>query len=202
MPFAHRGIYAIVDTGVEAKPERLTQAVVDAGVTLVQLRAKGGVDRDLVLRLGTIAHAGGAQLVVNDDIEAALLADGVHLGIEDCAGVDLAEVRRRLDGKILGLSCGTPEEVRAAGAAGADYSGTGPIFGTSSKGDAGAPIGISGVRAVVAAATIPVVAIGGITLARIPQVRESGAIIAAVISALAGNDPGAAARALIDAWNR
>lgn len=202
MRFQHRGIYAIVDTAVSSEVAALTEAVVAAGISIVQLRAKAGVDRDLLHRLLSIAHGAGATLIVNDDIEAGLLADGVHLGIEDSGGIDLAELRRQLAGKILGLSCGTPDEVRAATMLGADYAGAGPIFGTQSKTDAGAPIGVSGVRAVVNAAGIPVVAIGGITVDRIAQVRESGATMAAVISALAGSDPVRSATALIAAWNR
>ena len=200
MAFRHRGIYAIVDTGVCADPVALTKTVVGSGITLVQLRAKAGVDRELLERLLGIVHSGDAELVVNDDVEAGQFADGVHLGIEDCEGLDLAALRRRLAGKLLGLSCGTPQEGRDATALGADYVGTGPVFGTQSKRDAGAPIGISGVRAVVRAAGIPVVAIGGITAAALPRVRESGAAMAAVISALTAQEPSAAVPALVAAW--
>jgi thiamine-phosphate diphosphorylase len=82
-----------------------------------------------------------------------------------------------------------------------DYLGAGPIFATTSKGDAGGPIGVNGVRVVVAATPLPVAAIGGITLASVARVRETGATMAAVISALAAAaDPEATARAFVAAW--
>ena len=100
------------------------------------------------------------------------------------------------------MSCGTPAEARAVDRALVDYLGAGPIFATRSKGDAGAPIGVNGVRVVVAATTLPVAAIGGIALASIPRVRETGAAMAAVISALAdAADTESAARAFVQAWN-
>ena len=83
-----------------------------------------------------------------------------------------------------------------------DYIGCGPIFATRSKSDAGGPIGVNGVRAVVVATPLPVAAIGGITAASLPRVRETGATMAAVISALSGAaDPEAAARAFVRAWS-
>jgi thiamine-phosphate pyrophosphorylase len=130
----------------------------------------------------------------------ARVADGVHLGQEDAAGLDLAAVRSALGDRIIGLSCGTPQEARAVDPALIDYVGIGPVFATGSKHDAGLPIGISGTRAVVAATTLPSAAIGGIGLANIARVRESGATMAAVISALVCEDPQAAARSLVTAW--
>jgi thiamine-phosphate pyrophosphorylase len=128
-------------------------------------------------------------------------ADGLHVGQEDAAQLDLAAVRARLGPRVLGISTGGPGEARAALAAGADYVGIGPMFATGSKLDAGPAIGAQGVEAVVRSVTIPVVAIGGITLERLPEVRATGAAMAAVISALAGaRDPVRAARAMHDAW--
>jgi thiamine-phosphate diphosphorylase len=102
---------------------------------------------------------------------------------------------------VIGLSCGTPAEARAADPALIDYLGVGPIFATGSKADAGGPIGVNGVRVVVDASALPVAAIGGITLAELPRVRETGAAMAAVISALAAApDPETAARAFVGAW--
>jgi len=74
------------------------------------------------------------------------------------------------------------------------------IFSTPSKSDAGLPIGVSGVRVVVEATGLPSAAIGGIDLTNLPRVRETGAAMAAVISALICEDPEAAARAFVARW--
>jgi thiamine-phosphate diphosphorylase len=126
--------------------------------------------------------------------------DGVHLGQEDAAGLDLRALREALGTRIIGLSCGTPDEARRADPALIDYCGVGPIFATATKHDAGLPIGINGVRAVVDATSLPCAAIGGIGLATLPRVRETGAAMAAVSSALVCEDPAGAARALVEAW--
>jgi thiamine-phosphate diphosphorylase len=194
------GIYALVEPARHADPARYLEALLDGGIRLFQIRAKAGLDRALLDRLVTLAHARDGVAIVNDDVELALRADGVHLGQEDAALHDLAAVRARLGARSIGLSCGTPAEARAARHV--DYLGVGPIFATASKADAGSPIGVNGVRVVVAATPLPVAAIGGITLASLPRVRETGATMAAVISALANAaDPAAAARAFVQAWN-
>ncbi|MFN2459068.1 MAG: thiamine phosphate synthase [Candidatus Velthaea sp.] len=175
-------------------------ALLDGGVRLFQIRAKRGIRRELLDALVARIRAGGGVVVVNDDVALAVHADGVHLGQDDPAAHDLPAVRVRLGRRIIGLSCGTPAEAQAAGGA-PDYLGVGPVFPTPSKADAGAPIGISGVRAVVAATALPVAAIGGIGLAQLPRVRESGAVMAAVISALArAADPSTEARAFVETW--
>jgi len=195
------GIYALLEPQRHADPLAYLDALLRGGIRIVQLRAKGGCDAAFVDALAARVRAAGGVTIVNDDVELALRADGVHLGQEDAAKHDLARVRDRLGARLIGLSCGTPHEARAA-AAQADYLGVGPIFATGSKSDAGGPIGVNGVRAVVAATALPVAAIGGITLAALGRVRESGAAMAAVISALAAaDDPEAAARAMVHAWN-
>jgi thiamine-phosphate pyrophosphorylase len=195
------GIYAIVDTSLSPDPVGFAQALIAGGIRVIQLRAKGGVDRAQLRALVACAHAGGALAIVNDDVEAAGLADGVHLGQEDAASIDLRMLRSRFDAKIIGLSCGTGDEARAACELPVDYVGVGPMFATASKSDAGPPIGADGIAAVVQASSVPVVAIGGITAERLSDVRASGAVMAAMISALSHNgDPESAARALVTAW--
>ncbi len=187
-----------------ARPQAFLDEVLSAGVRLVQYRAKRGVDRRVLHALVVRCRASGATLIVNDDVEAAvdIGADGVHLGQEDLAGCDVADVRRALGGRLLGMSCGTPDEARGAEAAGADYVGCGPFAATGSKADAGAPIGAAGVRAVVRATSLPVAAIGGIDLAALDDVARSGARMAAVISALArASDVRTAAGALVARWH-
>jgi thiamine-phosphate pyrophosphorylase len=178
------------------------------GIRLVQYRAKAGIDRATVRALHAQTRAAGALLVVNDDLDAARDADGLHAGQEDLAafrarGLAAAAVRAELRGKLLGISCGLPAEARQAEADGADYVGTGPFNATRSKLDAGSAIGAAGLAAVCAATTLPVAAIGGIGLDDLPAVAAAGARMAAVLSALAAApDPRARARDFVAAWAR
>ncbi|MEO7039445.1 MAG: thiamine phosphate synthase [Candidatus Elarobacter sp.] len=194
-----RGVYALVDPA-RVEPVAFTEALLRGGIRLFQIRAKAGIDGASVIAIvGRVRAAGGIALM-NDDVALARIADGVHLGQEDAAEVDLAALRRALGPRIIGLSCGTPQEAAAADPALIDYVGSGPVFATPSKDDAGLPIGINGVRAVVAATALPCAAIGGIGLHNLARVRESGATMAAVISGLVCDDPEAAARAFVERW--
>ena len=196
-----RGVYALVDPD-RAEPIAFTEALLRGGIRLVQVRAKSGIDgTTLVAIVGRVRAAGGVALV-NDDVRLARLADGVHLGQEDAAQLDLPALRRALGSALIGLSCGTPHEARAADPALIDYVAAGPAFATPSKDDAGLPIGLSGVRAVATATSLPCAAIGGIGPATIGRVRETGAAMAAVISALVCEDVEAAARDLVRGWDR
>jgi thiamine-phosphate pyrophosphorylase len=194
-----RGVYALVDPD-RVEPIAFTEALLRAGIRVIQIRAKNGIDGYSLVAIVQRVRAAGGIAIVNDDIALARSADGVHLGQEDAAALDLAEVRRALGDRIIGLSCGTPQEARAVDPRLVDYIGVGPVFATGSKHDAGLPIGINGVRAVTEATALPCAAIGGIGRANIARVRESGATMAAVISALVCDDPESAARALVEAW--
>ncbi len=196
-----RGVYALIDPAAHAEPMAYLDALLRGGIRLVQVRAKRGIAPGLFRATVARIRAAGGTAIANDDVELALEADGVHLGQEDLAGHDLRALRDRLGPRAIGLSCGTPAEARAVPAGLVDYLGAGPIFATASKDDAGGPIGVNGVRVVVEATALPVAAIGGISLASLPRVRETGAAMAAVISALAAAaDPEAAARAFVGAW--
>jgi thiamine-phosphate pyrophosphorylase len=195
-----RGVYALIDPSAQ-EPIAATEALLRGGIRLVQIRAKDGIDAATLLAIVGRVRAAGGLTLVNDDVRMARLADGLHLGQEDAAPLDLAQLRRGLPDAIVGLSCGTPAEAREADPRIIDYLGVGPIFGSRSKDDAGPAIGISGVRAVVEATTLPCAAIGGIGLDNLARVAESGAQMAAVLSALTGGDVEAAARALVERWN-
>ncbi|KAB8140842.1 thiamine phosphate synthase [Chloroflexia bacterium SDU3-3] len=170
------------------------------GATMVQLRHKLLPARELVAlgrALHAITRAAGVPLVVNDRVDVALAigAEGAHVGQGDMPARDA----RALLGPqaILGVSTATLDEAWAARADGASYLGVGDIFGTASKDDAGAPVGLARLRQIAAAVGLPVVAIGGITVANAPQVAAAGAAGAAVISAIVGvPDPEVAARLL------
>ncbi len=197
-----RGIYAILNEGDDVL--RLARATVDAGIRIVQYRAKRGIVTGHLRALRDMTSAVGALLVVNDDWRAAVEfgCDGVHLGPDDDGFVDIAPVRAAIGTRLIGLSCGTVEEAREANRLGADYIGVGSVYATASKADAGDPIGVDGLQRVAAAATMPVAAIGGITARNLEPVRHCGVAMAAVISAIsAAPDPQSAAHELVRQWN-
>ena len=199
-----RGIYLIVNDGAQ-DPLPVAIAALRAGLRIVQYRAKKGIDARRLRALRAATADAGALLIVNDDWKATLAydCDGVHLGPGDDGFDDVVAVRRALGDRLIGLSCGTVIEAQMAVAAGADYAGVGSVFATASKADAGDPIGLDGLRRIVAAVSpLPVAAIGGIGAAQIAGVRACGASMAAVISAVSQSaDPFAAAAALVRAWN-
>jgi thiamine-phosphate pyrophosphorylase len=166
---------------------------------MVELREKGIPDRDLLRTaraLRELSARRGALFVVNDRPDVALLsqADGVHLGQLD---LPPGAVRSLVgEGLLIGVSTHSVDEARAAEAAGADYIGAGPVFPTRTK-DAGPLLGLDGLRAILDAVSIPVLAIGGIGPGNAALVARAGVARAAVSSAILGAaDPGAAARAI------
>jgi thiamine-phosphate pyrophosphorylase len=195
------GIYVIINE--DARVPQFARAVLESGVKVLQYRAKDGVNAGhlQVLRRFTLAH--DALLIVNDDWRATLAynCDGVHIGPDDEGFTAVASVRAALGDRLIGLSCGTVDEVRFANAQDVDYVGVGSVYATASKADAGVPIGIDGLRAIAAQSWNPVAAIGGIGLAQIDAIRATGVAMAAVITAVAdASDPKAAAQALVERW--
>jgi thiamine-phosphate pyrophosphorylase len=178
----------------------VVRAAVRGGATMVQLRDKGASTRERI-ELGRALHRvtrpAGVPLIVNDraDVALAIDAEGVHVGQDDMP----APLARQIIGpaRILGVSAGTVDEALQAARQGADYLGTGDVYGTPTKADAGTPIGLGGLAEVARAVAIPVVAIGGITIDNAPAAIEAGAAGVAVISAVIGAaDPEDAARRL------
>jgi len=174
-----------------------------AGVRLVQLRIKAPPDGALaaqIRRAQALCTAFGIQLIVNDHWQLALAAgcDFVHLGQGDLPGADLAALRRA--GVRLGVSTHDEGELERALAVAPDYVALGPIYHTTLKVMPWAPQGLARIgqwkRRVGA---LPLVAIGGVTLARLPQVFAAGADVAAVVSDILGaQDPPARARQWLD----
>jgi thiamine-phosphate diphosphorylase len=181
----------------------IADAAIDAGIRVMQYRAKHGIDAARLQTLRDRTRRADALLIVNDDWRAALAfdCDGVHVGPDDDGWSAIAAMRAALGDRLIGLSCGTAEEAARANDEDVDYVGVGAVFATASKADAGAPIGIDGLRSVANVSRFPVAAIGGIGTAAIAQVRATGVAMAAVISAIdAASDPRAAATALVKAW--
>ena len=157
---------------------RITQAV-SAGVDWVQIREKDLAARRLLALVETAARDarrhGKTRVILNDRLDVALAAGahGVHLGTHSMP-VDVVRRLAPLDFKI-GVSCHSLADAKIAEAAGADYLLLGPIFSTPSKLQYGPPLGLATLRKVTLQVTIPVVALGGITLDRAAACRENGA---------------------------
>ena len=181
----------------------LAGAALRGGVRIVQYRAKVGIAGEHVRAIRALTRRYGSLFVINDDWRAAVEydADGVHVGPDDAKPGQLKGIRAVMGARMIGISCGTVDELRGIDPSLADYVGTGPVFASSSKADAGEPIGIAGLQMVVRATRLPVAAIGGITAANARAVRAGGVAMAAVISAIADAvDPEAAARELVSLW--
>lgn len=152
------------------------------GATVLQLRLKNAATADVV-ELGR--HLAGlglpAQLVVNDDVDAAIeLGAGVHLGQGD-PGLE----RALAAGIPVGVSVTKRREAAVAELHGASYLGAGPVWVTPSKPDAAPPIGLEGLRDVCLSVSVPVVAIGGIDASNAADCIRAGASGVAVIRAVA-----------------
>lgn len=167
----------------------VVRAMLDAGVRLVQYREKSkkmGAKYEECLLLRAMTREAGAAFIVNDDIDLALLvgADGVHVGQED---LPVAAVRALVgDGTAIGLSTHSPEQARAAVAAGADYIGVGPVFATQTKDDVCAPVGLSYLDFVAREIGLPFVAIGGIKEHNLAEVVAHGGRCAALVTEIVG----------------
>lgn len=169
------------------------------GVTAIQLRSKTLTDRETLTCAKAIVErcrAAGAMSIINDRLDIALAAgaDGIHLGVDD---LPLADARRLAASLVIGYSPESDEQASAAAASGADYLGVGPVFGTVSKADAGAAIGLATVERRAILAGLPVIGIGGITATTAHSVVDAGAVGVAVVSAiLRAPDPSSATRDL------
>jgi len=175
-------LYAISDDDIGA-----IESALRGGATLLQLRAKGLPDGELLSlarRVKAVTDRHGVALIINDraDIAVEIDAAGAHLGLSDG---DLRVARALLGGRTLGATARTVEQALAAQAAGADYLGCGAVFGTATKADA-VPMPLGLLREICAAVRIPVVAIGGIGRANIARLRGCGMAGFAVASGIFG----------------
>ncbi|HEX4574957.1 MAG TPA: thiamine phosphate synthase [Gemmatimonadales bacterium] len=172
---------------------------VRGGATLIQLRQKDAAPRELVALARALVDALPVPVLVNDRVDVALAAGaaGTHLGQDD---PPLDQLRAHVPvGFVLGLSVGSPVEAERVRAWPADYWSVGPCFATSSKADAGTPLGPDGFAALARLAPphVPVIAIGGVTVGNAGALAHAGAAgIAAIAAVWSASDPASAARAL------
>jgi thiamine-phosphate pyrophosphorylase len=176
-------------------------AGLSGGVDTVQVRVSDEVtDREahqLASRVLELCRRYGATCLGNDRLHVALAvgADGGHVGADD---LPVAAARRVLGpDAIIGATARDPGAARRATADGASYLGVGPAYPTGTKTGLPAPIGLAGIAAVAEATPLPVIAIGGITVGRAPELRLAGAHGVAIVAAISqAPDPAAAAARL------
>lgn len=172
------------------------EALARGGVELVVLRERSwsGAEWTEAARRLVPLRARGLRVVASRrlDCARALGLDGVHLGAE---AVPVAEARAFLGGgALIGYSAHRADEARAAAAAGASYVTLSPVFATDSK-PGTPPRGVDWLREAARGLPLPVLALGGLSAARVAEVRAAGAHGVAAVAALGGApDPEAAAR--------
>ena len=162
----------------------------DGGATFIQLREKTLDDETFLeeaKELQKLCKEYKVPFVINDNVDIAIKmdADGVHVGQSD---MEAGDVRAKLGpDKIVGVSAGTVEEAILAEKRGADYLGVGAVFPTGSKDDAD-DVSHETLKAICDAVSIPVIAIGGITVDNTPELAGTGICGIAVISAIYAAD--------------
>jgi thiamine-phosphate pyrophosphorylase len=179
-------------------------AALAAGADTIQVRVPDAMtDREayeLATRVLRMCRDADATCLVNDRLHIALAvgADGGHVGADDLP----VHAARTVLGRdaILGATARDPETARRAVKDGATYLGVGPAYATSTKDGLPDPIGSAGVAAVAQAVTVPVIAIGGVTAAKVEELSRANAYGIAVVGAInAAADPGKATAELLQA---
>ncbi|RNI27228.1 thiamine phosphate synthase [Rufibacter immobilis] len=172
-----------------------------AGVHWVQLRLKNVSPdhwRQEALDTQAVCQHYGAKLIINDNVALAqeIGADGIHLGLQD---MSTKEARKQLGpGMIIGGTANTFEDIQMHAAAGVDYVGVGPFRFTSTKEKLSPILGLEGYQKIIsrcraAGITQPLLAIGGVTAADVPDLLAAGLHGIAVSSVINKSDNAAAA---------
>lgn len=196
-------LQVLTDLDAPTDPLVAVDAALAAGAPIIQVRAKALGDRLLFAfaeAVVTRCRVAGATSLIDDRVDIALAtgADGVHLGDDDLP----VDVARRLlhPDAVIGATARDVDAARARVAEGADYLGVGPTYATTTKVGLPPALGPEAVGAVAAAVPVPVFAIAGITLERVPEILAAGVHGIAVVGAVTrAGDPGAATAALLAA---
>ena len=184
-------LYLVTDPDLCAE-HGVVETVRDAvrgGVTIVQLRDKMAKTSSLVEIGKALRHvlaSTGVPLIINDDVEAAIAigADGIHVGQSDMKAEDV----RKMVGPnmMIGLSCESVADARAADPEVVNYIGVSPVFATPTKTDHSGAVGLQGLQDIDAVTRVPKVPIGGIKIEHLSSLYEYGADGVAVVSAICG----------------
>lgn len=178
-------LYLVV--GPQPRLEAAVRDAIRGGVTMIQLRFKELSDRqvlDQARSLIGICRANRTPLIINDRIDLALIlgAEGVHLGVDDLPLEHASSLAP--PGFHIGYSPESDEQIATSAERGATYLGIGPVYTTSTKLDAGDPLGLDEFQRRRSLTTLPVVGIGGIDATNASNVIAHGAIGVAVSSAI------------------
>lgn len=181
-------LYAVTDRswlGEQTLYEQVEEAL-RGGATMVQIREKELDEADFedeAREIQKLCRKYQVPLIINDNVALAkrVDADGVHIGQSD---MEMKNARELLgEDKIIGVTAKTIEQAKAAEAAGADYLGSGAVFGSSTKLDA-KPMEHALFQEICESVAIPVVAIGGITADNVMQLKGRGMAGVAVVSGI------------------
>lgn len=197
-------LYAVTDRKWlnGAKLSEHVKLALEGGATMIQIRDKdilsreGGMitdgmikeqEKEEALEIKHICHEYRAPLIINDNVQFAMEidADGVHLGQDDMD----PETARKLLGpdKIIGVTAKTVEQAKTAERKGADYLGSGAVFGSTTKLDA-KPMSKELLKEITSSVDIPVVAIGGINAENAKTLKGTGIAGIAVVGGIFAND--------------
>jgi thiamine-phosphate pyrophosphorylase len=200
-------LYLITDRAASSRPPAdVVEECLAAGLRAVQLREKDLDARELLTLADTLREATrrhGARLLVNDRADVALAAgaDGVQRTHTSLPVSALRAITPA--GFLVGASVHSEAEARDAAAQDADFIVFGPVYDTPSKRRYGPPQGLAALETVARAVSRPVLAVGGLTPARVPDVLAAGAAGVAVIGAIyAAPRPADATKAFLDALGR
>ena len=189
--FLHRiRLYVLISSNIAKKSVKETaRLVIDGGADTVQLREKTISDSkfiSLAREVRDITTKRGSLLIINDRVHVVrkVNADGIHLGQQDMSALEARNIIG--DEKIIGVSTHSITQARQAQKDGADYIAIGPIYPTSTKGHEPS-VGIEIIHEISEAVSIPIIAIGAITLENLDGVLKAGASRIAVCSAIIGS---------------
>ena len=181
-----RGYYFITDPGLTRRGIiKDAEDAVHAGAVMVQYRNKEASPKTAFSEASLIkAVCRKIPLIINDNVDLVLKinADGVHLGKGDMSCREAREVLG--PGKIIGVTVRSADEAARAADEGADYLGAGPIFATGTKKNLPGPFGVKLIKEIKEACSLPVAAIGGITLENAQEVIDAGCDMISAVSAV------------------
>ncbi|MEE0918798.1 MAG: thiamine phosphate synthase [Lachnospiraceae bacterium] len=188
-------LYAITDRTWVGEGTLLEQvnAAIKGGITMLQWREKNIIKNGIIddalfkeaVEIRELCRANNIPFIVNDSVEMALKleADGVHVGQSDMDAVKARQILGK--NSIIGVTAKTVEQATAAYKAGADYLGSGAVFGSSTKTDAVA-MKKELLTEICESMPLPVVAIGGINAENVAGLNDTKISGVAVISGIFG----------------